>query len=123
MEIEDPLLHDQFIHELLIPGPHLDRYWIRTFPKKLNERLKYTSDQPPCFGWGVHIIESPNWYAIASLMFVLVILSGILSVVYSIARKDVSAGFSIGAYCVAIVTLGVTVRYLKWQSEETATQG
>ena len=117
MEIEEPLLRDQFIHELLSPGPHFDGYWTRTFPKKLKEELKYISGQQ-CFGWGVHIIEGSNWFAITSLMFILVLLSGILSVLYSVLRKDVAAGFAIGAYCVTTVTLAVTVGYLRWQQRE-----
>jgi hypothetical protein len=114
MDIEDPFLNNQFIHELCTPGAHLDRYWIDSFPKKLNGKLAYVSGQRP-FGWGIHIVEGPNWYAFAFLAYVIILSSGILSVIYAILRRDISSGFGMGSYAISVLTLFVTLGYLKWQ--------
>jgi hypothetical protein len=66
MDIEETLLSNQFIHQLLTAGPHLDRYWIDSIPKKLKVKPLYTSGCRPC-GWGVHIVEGPNWLVLSFL--------------------------------------------------------
>lgn len=114
IDIEDPFLNNQFIHELLTPGPHLDRYWVDSFPKKLNGKLEYISGQRP-FGWGIHIVEGPNWYAFAFLACTIVTLSGVLSVIYAILRQDISSAFGMGSYIISVLALFVTLAYLNWQ--------
>jgi hypothetical protein len=114
MDIEETLLSNQFIHELLTAGPHLDRYWIDSIPKKLNDKLLYNSGCRP-FGWGVHIVEGPNWLALYLFALGFVTLSGILAVVYSALTKDVSSGFAVGAYVVTVLTLAATLQYLKFE--------
>ncbi len=67
IDIEDPLLKVQFIHELLRPGPHLDGFWIETFPKKPKGRLEYVSGQRPV-GWGIYVKEGYNWFALFGIV-------------------------------------------------------
>lgn len=113
-DIEDPLLHNQFIHELLKPGPHLDSYWVDTFPKKLKGKLQYISGQRPV-GWGIIINEGINWLVLLFGVFGILLFSGIGVVLYAICTKDVSSAAAIGAYFVAVTTLAVTLQYYKWQ--------
>ena len=113
-DIEDPLLHNQFIHELLKPGPHLDNYWIATFPKKLKCRLEYATGTRP-IGWGIIIHEGINLVLILFGVFAILIATGLVVIVYGALTKDVSAAAGIGAYLVAILSIMVTLQYSKWQ--------
>ena len=113
-DVEDPLLQNQFIHELLKPGPHLDNYWVDTFPKKLKGKLEYISGQRPV-GWGIIINEGINWVVFILGAFSILLLSGVGVVIYALCTKDVSSAVGIGAYFVAVVTLVVTLHYCKWQ--------
>jgi hypothetical protein len=115
-DIEDPLLQNQFIHELLKPGPHLDNYWISTFPKKLKGRLEYVSGQRP-IGWGIIINEGINWFALVFGAICIMLTTSFFVVMYSAMTKDVSSAAGIGAYVVAILTLVVTLHYFRWQQE------
>jgi hypothetical protein len=44
-----------------------------------------------------------------------VALSGVLSVAYSVATRDVSGGFGVGAYMIAAQTVGLSTLFFKWQ--------
>jgi len=44
-----------------------------------------------------------------------VALTGVLSVIYSLAARDVSGGFSIGVYMVAAQAAVLTTSFFKWQ--------
>lgn len=113
-DIKNPLLQNQFIHELLKPGPHLDSYWVETFPKKLKGKLEYMSGQRPV-GWGIIIHEGINWFVLLLGLFSILLVSGIGVVIYAARTKDVSSAAGIGAYFVAVITLAVTLQYHKWQ--------
>src|SRR5277367_5290823 len=96
-DIENPLLQVQFLHEYFKPGRHLGKFWLNRLPKKLKEKLTNNSD---CLaiGWGIHIVEEPNWYAFGLVAIAVLAFSGVLSVVYSVCARDVSGGFGVGAY-------------------------
>ena len=114
MEIEDPLLTNQFIHELMKPGEHLDSFWLETFPKKLNGRLEYISGQR-AVGWGIYINEKLNWPIFLSSVLVVLIIIGIGVILFIVLRKDLSSAMGLGAYLVAVLTLIITLQYYRWQ--------
>lgn len=66
-------------------------------------------------GWGIHIVEEPNWYAYAFFAHIIVLLSGVLSLIYAVLGRDISSAFAMGAYILTVLTLYVTLGYLKWQ--------
>jgi hypothetical protein len=66
-------------------------------------------------GWGILIIEGLNKALVTLLTFLLLLLSGIISVGYSIWRNDVSGGFAIGAYIVTLWAALITALYFQWQ--------
>lgn len=78
-------------------------------PKKLRKELEYKSGPDPVIGWGVHIIEGPNWHALAVLTIVFVAVSLILALVYSFVTSDVSSAFTLGSFVLAAETLVVTL--------------
>lgn len=79
---------------------HTSDFWTKRTPKKLIEMLKYPSPDP-VIGWGVQIVEGPNWHALAVLMAILIVLSLAIASIYSAVTKDVSSGFSVGAFFIA----------------------
>jgi len=115
-DVEEPLLQNQFMHELLRPGPHLDSYWTDSFPKKLKEELNYISGQRS-IGWGIIINEGINWPVLLSGVLFILILTAIGVLVFSMRTGDVSSAAGLGAYFVAVVTLVVTLYYFKWLEE------
>jgi hypothetical protein len=64
-DIEDPLLQVQFLHEYFKPGQHLGKFWLNRLPKKLKEKLLLNTDGST-IGWGIHIVEEPNWWLLGS---------------------------------------------------------
>ncbi|KAH9240853.1 hypothetical protein K456DRAFT_1744663 [Colletotrichum gloeosporioides 23] len=53
------------------PGPHSDKFWITTFPKKLRLPLRrYPGEETPVIGWGIRVNESLNWSHVLFLILV-----------------------------------------------------
>lgn len=117
-EIEEPLLQNQFMHELFKPGPHLDSYWMDTFPKKLKGQLKYISGQRPIIGWGIIINEGINWPVLWYGVLFTLILTGFIVLACVVRTGDLSSAAGLGAYFVTILALVVTLHYQKWQGQE-----
>ncbi|KAH8731586.1 hypothetical protein GQ44DRAFT_333772 [Phaeosphaeriaceae sp. PMI808] len=118
-DIEEPLLQNQFMHELFKPGPHLDGYWTESFPKKLKDQLNYISGQRPV-GWGIIINEGINWPILWFGVLFTLILTGIVVLACAMRTGDVSSAAGLGAYFVATLTLVVTLQYYKWQEQSAA---
>lgn len=108
-DVQNPVLRLPYLHVLLEPGNHLDDFWTNRTPKKLRQELKYQIGGSPAIGWGVHIVEGPNWNALAVLTTIFVISSLVLALVYSLAMNDVSTGFTMGSFLLAAQTLVVTL--------------
>lgn len=110
---EIPLSH------LLKPGPHTDRFWITTFPKKLREQLvrRPGADGQRVIGWGIRINEGLNWSYILLLTLILLIVIGLIVIVYAMTTSDGSAAFGLGAFLVAVFTVYSTYQYLAWKEE------
>lgn len=109
---KDPLALP-FFHSLLEPGQHLDDYWTRYMPKKLREVLAYNPQSAePVIGWGLYIIEGPNWYVLTWLTLIFVVFSVALALVYSCVTRDVSSGFTVGSFVLgALAVIGTTLSY------------
>lgn len=111
--VANPCLSIPYLHSLLSPGKHQHRFWTHRTPKKLKEMLRYQNDLVDVIGWGVHIIEGPNYLAIALLVAISLLLSITLALAYSLTTHDVSGGFTIASFFLAaeglVVTLGTTI--------------
>lgn len=107
---DDQTLGLPFLHVLLEPGNHLDDFWTNYVPKKLRQELQYQRGGPgPVIGWGVHVVEGPNWCAVAVLAVVFVVMSLGLALACSLATGDVSGAFTVGSFVLAAETLIVTL--------------
>lgn len=70
--------------------------------------LSYPSPNP-VIGWGVHIVEGPNWHTLIVLTIICNILSLAISSIYSLVTSDVSSGFAVGSFFLAVETMVVTL--------------
>ncbi|KAJ9616857.1 hypothetical protein H2200_000577 [Cladophialophora chaetospira] len=113
-EVDPTGLNSELLHCLWKPGPHLDRFWLDFFPKKLKEALWYASSKPEVnTGWGVRIVEGTNWASVTLLALVLFSFSAILGIICSVITHDIGAAFSISAFVAVLPTLGVTLLQLR----------
>ena len=97
------------MHELFEPGIHLNDFWVNRIPKKLNTKLEYTGSAQPAIGWGIHIVEGLNWHALLAVVGFTIILTLLTAVIYSVVCHDVSAGFGISSYLIAVLAIVVAI--------------
>ena len=103
-------------HALLEPGPHLDDFWLDTFPKKL-EQMLIRKRQQECIGWGIQINESWNKRFISAIAFLVLISFALFVTLYSIITGDRSTGAGIGSFLVALFTVSCWFKYEGWKVE------
>jgi hypothetical protein len=112
---EDPTgFNEELLHCPWKPGPHLDRFWLEFFPKKLKEPLQYVSSKPEMnTGWGIRVVECINWASVICLAVILVGTSIVLGTVYSTVTHDVGEGFGIAAFLGTLPALGIALLHLR----------
>ena len=85
-------------------------------PKKLKESI-FSNRDDSTVGWGIHIIESPDFYVISILVTLGLLLSGIVAIVWASVTQDVQGAFGIGSYIIAVEAAVMTTLYFKWSRE------
>lgn len=115
--MDDVEIADIPLQHLLKPGPHTDRFWITTIPKKLRDPLVRLpgNHSPPVIGWGVRINESLNWVIILLFILVVLFLIGVGVILYAGITSDNSSAFGLGAFLVALFTVYITYQYFAWR--------
>ena len=113
LEDDVPMPNHIFFHYFYQPAGHYRGKWLHRLPKKLKESI-FSSREDITVGWGVHIIESPDYYVISILVLVGLVISGIASVIWAIFTKDVQGAFTIGSYLVAMQTAWMATLYFGW---------
>jgi hypothetical protein len=112
-ELENFIPCESFWHQFFQPHYCRGSWWTLRLPTKLKTELNF--DPNPALrsiGWGLHIQESINMGALISLVIAISFLSYMVSIVYSVVRKDVSSGFGMGSFLVAEGTLVVSILIL-----------
>jgi hypothetical protein len=93
--------------------------WLSRLPKKLDRKLedvrRVTPTEDDVLGWGILVMEGLNKALVTLFTFLMLVLSGFVSVGYSIWKDDVSGGLAIGAYIVALWAALITALYFQWQ--------
>ena len=100
-------LSSSFIQTLLDPN-HASissEAWFPLLPKKVNTEFD-EQQGGDCLAYGIHIEEGQNRFAIVLVYLLASLVSGIVGVIYSIA-KDPGAGFTIAAWLVSVIGLAV----------------
>jgi hypothetical protein len=94
--MEDVELTDIPLSHLLKPGPHTDKFWITTFPKKLQGTLiRQPGPQgQQVIGWGVRVNEELDFtFVLASMLIMLVVIG--VSVVVMLQQHRTSLRHSV----------------------------
>jgi hypothetical protein len=83
-------------------------FWTKRIPKKLAGTLKDPSADP-AIGCGVRIVEGPKWHALAILTIIFNAISLAVALMYSAITSDISSGFAMGSFLLAVETTMVTL--------------
>ena len=85
-------------------------------PKKLKDSIFSNSDEFPV-GWGIHIIEAPDYYIISALVLLGLAVSGALAILWAVLMKDVQGAFGIGSYVATVQAAWMATVYFKWSHQ------
>jgi len=118
-----PIPSDAFFHLWKCPEevPETQAKWINRLPKKLHESLEEVrrkqqpGDDTLILGWGILIVEGLNKLAVSLVTLLVTVLSGAISICYTVWARDTSGGFAIGAYIVAVLVVLTTALYYQWE--------
>jgi len=111
-----PVPPNIFLHHLQSPKPHPRLTWYNRLPKKIDKSI-HEINHSLVIGWGVHIIEGPDKFAIYVTVFFLIILGGVFGIFWSIRKRDVQGGFGMGAWVMSILCALLMVVLAKWSQE------
>lgn len=111
-----PIPDNVFLHHFANPGDHRRPIWLHRLPKKVNNSILGSSEELVT-GWGVHIIEGPNWLAVWKVAFCIVFASGLFGILWSVYRSDVSGAFGVASWMTSVLTLLMMVCFSKWSRE------
>ncbi|KAI8930890.1 hypothetical protein NX059_011905 [Plenodomus lindquistii] len=111
-------------------GEHAEDIWLKRLPKKLDEKLLDTlqnqgtingsgtmDDASLAFGWGVHIVDGPNYAALALMLAVGVVVAFIVSGLVVGLAKTQEQGFGIGSFLLAIIACVMAAVYFQLQDQ------
>jgi hypothetical protein len=80
--------------------------WGPRLPQKLGASLLFSKDPLP-IGWGIQVIEGPNWGLFWSIQAISTALSGVVAGIYAACTKDRATAVAIGAWMVAVQTMAM----------------
>jgi hypothetical protein len=105
-----------FLHYLSCTASNPTLAWLPRLPKKLDPSiLRFTSAIN--YGWGIHINEGPNYFALGVINIFLMIVSGHAAYLWKYCVHDFQGAFGFAGWIVAVVN-GVLVAYIaKWGQE------
>jgi len=88
--------------------------WLPRLPKKLDLSILRFAGAVN-YGWGVHINEGPNYFALGLVNIAMMIMSGLAAFLWKYFMNDFQGAFGFAGWIVAVVN-GVLVAYIaKWQ--------
>ncbi|MCJ1473586.1 hypothetical protein MMC13_002237 [Lambiella insularis] len=111
-----PVPDNVFLHYLTEPGHHRRPKWLKRIPLKVNNSLVMHSDEE-VIGWGVHIIEGPNWLALSLTTFCIMFAIVLFAILWSRCRSDISEAFTVAGSMTALLTAAIMVCLSKWSQE------
>ncbi|EWG35894.1 serine/threonine protein kinase [Fusarium verticillioides 7600] len=77
-----------------------DRHWIPRLAVRRDNRI--IEGHEASFGWGIHIIEGPNRWAIFALFLVTVFGSALAALLWSTIHNDIQGGTGLGQLIIAL---------------------
>ncbi len=113
-----PMPPDIFMHAFLDPEDHLGPMAVEILPKKLWSQLRWDALLNGRYsvpeGWGFYIVEGINWPLVSWCAAVALAAVTVLTVLWSVVAEDVQGGTGLGQYCLAVLTLSVSVWLLRY---------
>lgn len=113
---ELPMPDHMFFHLFYSPSGHNTGKWMGRLPKKLRESMFNNTEQDPT-GWGVHILESPDYYVVFMIVFAGLLASGLFAVLWACLRQDIQGGFAVGGYIATVQGALMAAYFAKWSEE------
>jgi hypothetical protein len=109
--------HCTFLHYFWDHSSHLhsrSTLFLNQLPKKMNTSMR-EQEQPDALnlGWGLHVIEGPNRKMLSLSMFIILVVSSIVSIPYSIVAHAQESGFGIDQWMVATFMAGLGAVYFQ----------
>ncbi|KAF2802092.1 uncharacterized protein BDZ99DRAFT_209142 [Mytilinidion resinicola] len=116
--LNPPLPSSVFLHALRHPEYYEGQRLQDRMPKKLHDGIlgALGSAFSP-IGWGVHIHDGPNKFAIAIFVSLTILASLVAAALWIALRKDVQGGTGIGQYAVAVLTAIFGLGVFGWSYE------
>ena len=112
---EPPMPSNVFMHYFTsAANVHNTNLWGSRLPQKLGASL-FFSNEPLSTGWGILIVEGPNWFLFWTAMIICLVVNGLLIGLYSRFRNDNPSGVAIGSYLLSIQAMGLTAMFYKWR--------
>jgi len=113
---EPPMTSNWFMHyfNFIDGSKHHSNIWGTRLPKKLYESLA-NSPEPLANGWGIKIVEGPNWALLSIFMFSFILISGLVAGTYAGITHDNQTGVAIGAWLTTIQAMGLTAIFF-WET-------
>lgn len=96
-------------------GPTNDMTFHDRLPKKLGcSILMASSSTPLTMGWGIHIIEGPNWPIFPWVVVVLLSMTLVICAAYDAIVQDRESGFTIGQllFSILMAVLSSVISYV-----------
>ena len=92
-----------------------DDTWITRFPQLQDSSLFYGNEKL-AKGWGIEIIEAPNWMLFLIVNLWGLLFSGAVAALTCILMHDNQTGVAIGAWLSAVQMLTITALFWQWTS-------
>ena len=115
---ELPMPSHIFMHHFRSTKPLQDHpllQWAPRLPHKLETSLYFSSDVL-AVGWGVQILEGPNWGLIWTILTAATLLSGLIAALSAVILHDKATGVAIGAWLTTIQAMALAAVFFQVNS-------
>jgi hypothetical protein len=99
-----PMSEQPFLHYMKYgdaDNAHDQPRWFRRLPVRLKSKL-VQSPEMPVWGWGIYVMEGPNWSVISYIVMATVSASILGTVLWSALKADIQGGTGLGNLIVAL---------------------
>lgn len=84
-------------------------------PQKLhNSILQMQNADELVIGWDINIIEGLDKFTTLIAVLIMLLVSGVVSVTWTLVRNDVQGGFGIGAWLTSVQAVVLMMVLAKW---------
>jgi hypothetical protein len=91
----------------------LHRVWLPRLPQKARGPV-IVRDDTLKKGWGIHIVEGPDWVTFFIINLIMAIMSGVAALLWTLYKHDFSGAFTFAAWILMVVNAGMLGYMAKW---------